>query len=93
MILKELFNTLSEELGGRRLASGEPGAPVRGLAVDEETDGWLAPDEVAVTARRKLEPRFLAGLVEGGAPAVVWRTGSEPPEETVRQAEELGLGL
>ena len=93
MILKELFNTLSEELGGRRLALGEPGAPVRGLAVDEETDGWLGPDEVAVTARRELEPRFLAGLVEGGAPAVVWRTGSEPPEETVRQAGELGLGL
>jgi len=93
MILKELFNTLSEELGGRRLVSGEPGAPVRGLAVDEETDGWLGPDEVAVTARRKLEPQFLAGLVEGGSPAVVWRTGRKPPEETVRQAEELGLGL
>ena len=93
MTLKELFNTLSEELGGRRLTPGEPGVPVRGLAVDEEIDGWLGPDEVAVTARQKLDPRFLAGLVEGGAPAVVWRTGSEPPEETVQQAEELGLGL
>ena len=93
MILKELFNTLCEGLGGRRLTPGEPGAAVRGLAVEEETEDWLGPDEVAVTARRKLDPRFLASLVEGGAPAVVWRTGSKPPEETIRQAEELGLGL
>lgn len=93
MILKELFNTLAEELGGRRLAPGEPGRPVKGLAVDEEADGWLGPDEVAVTTRRELDARFLGALVQEGAPAVVWRTESDPPEETVRQAEELGLGL
>ena len=51
MILKELLNAFAEELGGRRLALGEPGHPVKGLAVDEEADGWLSPEEVVVTDR------------------------------------------
>jgi sugar diacid utilization regulator len=93
MILKELFNTLIEELGGRRLAPGEPGRPVNGLALDEEAEGWLAPDEVVVTAREKLDTRFLAAAVEGGAPAVVWRTEDGPPAEMIRHARDLGLGL
>jgi sugar diacid utilization regulator len=93
MILKELLNAFAEELGGRRLALGEPGHPVKGLAVDEEADGWLSPDEVVVTDRKELGPKFLAAAAQGGAPAVVWRTESEPSEETVRQAQELGLGL
>ncbi len=93
MVLKELFNVLAEEFGGRRLTPGEPGRLVRGLAVDEEADDWLGPDEVAVTARKELDPRFLAAAAKRGAPAVVWRTESEPAEETVQQAGELGLGL
>ncbi len=93
MILKELFNTLDEELGGQRLVPGEPGRLVKGLAIDEKTEGWLASDEVVLTARRELDPRFLAGIAQEGAPAVVWRTKGEPSEETVRRAEELGLGL
>ncbi len=93
MILKELFNTLMEEFGGRRLAPGEPGRPVKGLALDEDAENWLCPDEIVVTGREKLDPRFLAAAVKGGAPAVVWRTGNEPPAEAVRHAEELGLGL
>src|SRR5215212_3029784 len=93
MILKELLNAFTEELGGRRLVPGEPGHPVKGLAMDEETDGWLSSDEVVVTARKELGPKFLAAVAQGGAPAVVWRTESKPPEETVQQAEELGLGL
>ncbi|HZC19300.1 MAG TPA: hypothetical protein VE225_06295, partial [Rubrobacteraceae bacterium] len=93
MILKELFNTLTEELGAQRLAPGEPGRPVKGLAVDEEADGWLAPDEVAVTSRKTLDIRFLATVAQEGAPAVVWRTQSKPSAEAVRHAEELGLGL
>src|SRR5215210_683795 len=93
MILKELFNTLIEELGGRRLAPGEPGRPVNGLALDEEAKGWLGPDEVVVTAREKLDTHFLAAAVEGGAPAVVWRTENDPPTETIRHARDLGLGL
>jgi sugar diacid utilization regulator len=93
MILKELFNTLIEEFGGRRLTPGEPGRPVKGLAVDEEAEGWLGPDEVAVTARKALDARFLAAVAQEGAPAVVWRTQSEPSAEAVRHAEELGLGL
>jgi sugar diacid utilization regulator len=93
MNLKEQFNAFVEELGGQRLAPGEPGRPVKGLAVDEEVENWLGPDEIAVTDRKNLDPRFLATLAEGGVPAVVWRTEREPAEETVRQAEELGLGL
>jgi sugar diacid utilization regulator len=93
MILKEFFNILIEELGGRRLAPGEPGRPVRGVAVDEETDGWLGPDEISVTGRKKLDQKFLAACAKGGSPAIVWRAGGEPPSETVSQAEEMGLGL
>ncbi len=93
MILKELFNTLAEEFGGRRLTPGEPGHPVRGLAVEEEAEGWIARNEVAVTVREKLDSRFLATVSERGVPAVIWRTESELPKEMVRHAEELGLGL
>src|ERR671932_2506187 len=93
MILKELFNTLTEEFGGRRLVPGELGRPVKSLAVDEEAEDWLGPDEVVVTSRKEFDPKFLAAIAEGGASGVVWRTEREPPEETVRQAEELGVGL
>ena len=93
MILKELFNTFTEELGAQRLTPGEPGRPVKGLAVDEEADGWLAPDEVAVTSRKTLDIQFLATVAQEGAPAVVWRTLSKPSAEALRHAEELGLGL
>jgi sugar diacid utilization regulator len=93
MILKELFNTLTEELGAQRLTPGEPGRPVKGLAVDEEADGWLAPDEVAVTSRKTLGIQFLATVAQEGAPAVVWRTQSKPSAEALKHAEELGLGL
>ncbi len=93
MILKELFNTLIEELDGRRLAPGDPGRPLRGLAVDEDAEGWLGPDEVVVTSREKLDPQFLAAIAEGGAPAVVWRVEDTLSSEPTRQAAELGLGL
>ncbi|MCA1715529.1 MAG: hypothetical protein LC781_01290 [Actinobacteria bacterium] len=93
MILKELFNTLIEELDGRRLAPGDPGRPVRGLAIDEDAEGWLGPDEVVVTSREKLDSQFLATVAKGGAPAVVWRVEDTPTSEAARQAEELGLGL
>jgi len=93
MILKELFNTLTEKLDGRRLAPGEPGRPVKGWAVDEEAEGWLGPDEVVVTDRKKLDARFLASIAQGGAPAAVWRTENEPSSEVVSHAEEIGLGL
>jgi hypothetical protein len=93
MILKELFNALTEKLDGRCLAPGEPGRPVKGWAVDEEAEGWLGPDEVVVTDRKKLDARFLASISQGGAPAVVWRTDNEPSSEVVSHAEEIGLGL
>ncbi|MDP8949742.1 MAG: helix-turn-helix domain-containing protein [Actinomycetota bacterium] len=93
MILKELFNTLTEKHGGHRLARGDSGRSVEGLALDEDAEGWLGPDEVVVTGRKKLDARFLATVSEGGAPAVVWRAEGEPSEQSVKNAEELGLGL
>ena len=47
MILREFSRILAEELGARLVAQGEDSRPVRGLAVDEATNGWLAGDEVA----------------------------------------------
>jgi len=93
MILKELFNALTERHGGHRLALGDSGRSVEGLALDEDAEGWLGLDEVVVTGRNKLDARFLAAVSEGGAPAVVWRAEGEPSEQTVKNAEELGLGL
>jgi sugar diacid utilization regulator len=93
MILKELFNNLTEKHGGHRLALGDSGRSVEGLALDEDAEGWLGPDEVVVTGRKKLDSRFLAAVSEGGAPAVLWRAEGEPSEQTVKNAEELGLGL
>ena len=93
MILRELFDTIVEELGGRQAVSGESGRPVEGLALEEEADGWLASGEVAVTSRGELDGGFLAAVAQRGALAVVWRAGEEPPTGAVRQAEELGLGL
>lgn len=93
MILKELFNTLVERFGGQRLASGDPRRPIKGLALDEEVEGWLGPGEVVVTARTELKAEFLAAISEGGAPAVVWRAEDEPSPEPARHAEGLGLGL
>jgi sugar diacid utilization regulator len=93
MILKELFNNLTEKHGGHRLALGDSGRSVEGLALDEDAEGWLGPDEVVVTGRKKLDARFLAAVSEGGAPAVLWRAEGEPSEQTVKNAEELGLGL
>ncbi|MDQ3923799.1 MAG: helix-turn-helix domain-containing protein [Actinomycetota bacterium] len=93
MILKELFNNLTEKHGGHRLALGDSGRSVEGLALDEDAEGWLGPDEVVVTGRKRLDARFLAAVSEGGAPAVLWRAEGEPSEQTVKNAEELGLGL
>src|SRR5215210_2723133 len=93
MILKEFSQTLVEELGARRLAPGEASRPVRGLAVEEATEGWLAPDEVAVTSRETLDDGFLKSTAEAGSPAVVWRGSGEPPPETAELAAALGLGL
>ena len=93
MNLKELFNTLTKEFDARRLASGDSGRTVKGLAVDEETEGWLGPDEVVVTNRVKLDDKFLAIVAKEDAPAIVWRTDTTITEESARQAGELGLGL
>ena len=81
------------ELGGRRIAPGKPGRPVRGLAPDEETASPFGPDEAAVTARGELDAGFLDAVARAGSPAVIWRKEGEPAAETVRRAGELGLGV
>jgi sugar diacid utilization regulator len=93
MILKEFSQTLVEELGASRLVPGEPSRPVRGLSVEEPTNGWLATDEIAVTSRETLDDGFLKSVAESGSPAVVWRSGAEPAPEAVDLAGALGLGL
>jgi sugar diacid utilization regulator len=93
MILKEFSRILVEELGALRLAPGDTARPVRGLAVEEPTKGWLGPDEVAITSRETLDDGFLRTVSETGSLAVVWRTAGEPPSEVVGVATELGLGL
>jgi sugar diacid utilization regulator len=93
MILKEFSQTLVEELGARRLIPGEPSRPVRGLALEEPTNDWLAPDDIVITSRETLDDGFLKSVAEGGSPAVVWRSGAEPAPEAVDLAGALGLGL
>jgi sugar diacid utilization regulator len=93
MILKEFSRMLAEELGARRLAQGGAARPVRGLAVEEPTEGWLEKDEVAVTSRKKLEDEFLRSVREAGSPAVLWRKDGEVPPEAAERATELDLGL
>jgi sugar diacid utilization regulator len=93
MILKEFSQILVEELGASRLVPGEPSRPVRGLSVEEPTNGWLATDEIAVTSRETLDDGFLKCVAESGSPAVVWRSGAEPAPEAVDLAGVLGLGL
>jgi sugar diacid utilization regulator len=93
MILKEFSRILVEELDALRLAPGDTARPIRGLAVEEPMKGWLAPDEVAITSRERLDDGFLQSVSETGSPAVVWRTEGEPPPEIGEIAAELGLGL
>src|SRR5215208_6439565 len=92
MILKELSRIL-EELDARRLAPGDASRPVRGLAVEEPTNGWLEKDEVAVTSRETLDEGFLKGTAEAGSPAIVWRSGGELAPEAAELAAALALGL
>jgi sugar diacid utilization regulator len=93
MILKEFSRMLVEELGARRPVPGDAARPVRGLAVEEPTEGWLQKDDVAVTSRKRLEDEFLWSVRETGSPAVLWRKDGEPPPKAAESAAELGLGL
>ncbi len=93
MIIKELARILVEELGALPLAPGDVARPVRGLAVEEDTEGWLGKDEVAVTSREELDDAFLRDVRESGSPAVLWRKGGESPPGAARSAAALDLGL
>jgi sugar diacid utilization regulator len=93
MRLKEFSRMLVEELGARRLVPGDASRPVRGLAVEEPTEGWLEKDEVAVTSRDDLDAAFLRSLREIGSPAILWRKDGEVPPEAAERATASGLGL
>src|SRR3712207_723908 len=93
MILKEFSRMVVEDRGARRLAPGDPPRPVRGLAVEEPTEGWLEKDEVAVTSREDLGAAFLRSVRETGSPAVLWRKHGEVPPEATERATASGLGL
>jgi sugar diacid utilization regulator len=92
VILKEFIRILVDDLGARCPVPGDASRPVRGLAVEEPTKGWLEQDEVAVTSREKLDDGFLEAIGEAGSPAVVWRKVGESPEAAGRAAA-FGLGL
>lgn len=91
--LEDFSRLVSEELGAACLVRGDDGRAVRGLAIEEEIEGWLTADEVAVTSRKSLQDGFLSDLASGGAPALIWRTGEDPPPKVVERATALGMGL
>jgi sugar diacid utilization regulator len=91
--LKEFIRILVDDLGARCLVPGDTSRPVRGLAVEEPTKGWLEPDEVAVTSRDELDDVFLEAVGETGSPAVVWRKNGELSPEAAERAAAFGLGL
>ncbi|MBX6764004.1 MAG: helix-turn-helix domain-containing protein [Rubrobacteraceae bacterium] len=93
MDLGEFTRSLTERLGGRCLADGEPEKPLSGIALEDETDGWLSPGEAAVVWRGGLDEDLLVRLRREGCPAVVWRTKKDPPEEYASVASSLGLAL
>src|SRR5215204_4687013 len=93
VILKEFSRILLEELDADCPLPGDATRQVRGLAVDEPVNGWISPDEVAVTARDTLDDDFMEGLASTGSPAVVWRLEGEAQPESTERAAALGLGL
>ena len=92
MTLEELTRTLTGEFGVRCLVEGDGGREVRGLALEEAAEGWLEPDEVAVSGREAPDAKFLKALLAAGSPGLVLRIEDATPE-SVELARELGLGL
>ncbi len=93
LTIEELARTLAEELGARRLVAGDSSRSVRGLAPEEPGDGWIEPDEVAISTRESLDGEFLEYLRGAGSVGLIWRADSEPEAEVVERARELGLCL
>src|SRR5215211_7416696 len=60
--VQEFSRILVEEFGALCLAPGDTARPVRGPAVEEPAKGWLAPDEVAITSRERLDDGFLQSV-------------------------------
>ncbi len=84
---------LIDDLGARCLVPGDASRPVRGLAVEEQTEGWLEQDEVVITSREELNHDFLEAVVGAGSPAVVWRRTGKSSPEAAERAAAFGLGL
>lgn len=93
MILKELSEALTGEYGAACLVPGDLHRPVRGLAVDEDVEGWLFPGDVAFSSRETMEPEFIRLLHKGGSPALIWRAEPVSSPEIAGEFERLGVGL
>lgn len=93
MILKELSTILTEDLGAACPVPGDGGRNVKGLAVEEDMDGWIEAGEVGITSRESLTPELLDAVKEVGGPALIWRTEEEATNGISEKARELGLGL
>lgn len=88
--LPDFARLLAGEARAECLSAGDPGRRVLGISVEEPVEGWLGPDEAAVTDRAELDASFLKSLAGSGCPAVVWRA---PPERTPGEAPQLAAGL
>lgn len=84
---------MTEELGARLLVSGEGERDVSGIAIEEDIEGWLNPDEAAVTSRKQLDEAFLKRISEAGSPAVVWRSGEDTDPEVLELAKKLNVAI
>lgn len=93
MNLRELSRLLADELEARSPVPGDAAARIRGLAVDDGSEGWLGKEEVAITARPLLDTAFLERISEASSPAVIWRTDSRPPEGIIEELRRRGIGL
>lgn len=93
VILKDFSRALLEELDAACPLPGDPTREVSGFAVDEPLEGWLGPDDAAVTSREHLDEGFLGEVAAAGAPVIVWRSGVGAPSGVLERASALGLAL
>lgn len=93
MNLRDLSRALIEELEARHPVPGDSRAKFSGLAVDDGSAGWLDKHEVPITARQTLDHEFLEEIRRSEAPAIVWRSDSQPAAGVVEELTAAGTGL
>ena len=92
MLLKDFHRILMDEFDAGCPVEGDGERAASGLAVDEETDGWIEAGEIAVS-RRSLDDEFLKTVQGAGAPALVWRSEERPDDNVTELARKLNIGL